>query len=160
MSWNPTRTLSLQVSWARLVGPEQLEPGEEQTRWSASALYSRPLGRRARWATTLAWGRRSGGHGHLDAFVLESAVARGPWALFGRAERTENDELGAMGGHHGPAFRVGKVSLGVLHDIRVAPHLRLAAGGLWAFNFLPSALEPSYAGDRDGAMVFLRVTID
>ncbi len=160
LSWNPTPTLSAQASWARLKSPEQLEPGENQTRWSASLLYGQPLGRRAHWSTTAAWGRRSGGHGHLDAFVLESAVTRGRWTLFGRAERTDNDELGATGGHHGPAARVGKLSLGALHDVRLAPHLRLGAGGLWAFNFVPAGLEPSYGGDRDGAMLFLRITID
>jgi hypothetical protein len=160
LSWNPARTLSLQASWAHLIDPEQLEPGEDQTRWSASALYNRPLGRHARWSTTLAWGRRSREHGNLDAFLLESALAKGPWTLFGRAERTENDELGASGGHHGPAYRVGKVSLGALHDFRAAPHLRLGIGGLWAFNFVPAGLEPSYAGDRNGAMLFLRLRID
>jgi hypothetical protein len=158
LSWNPARTLSLQASWARLIDPEQLEPGEDQTRWSASALYNLPLGRRSRWSTTLAWGRRSRGHGRLDAFLLESAVGRGPWTLFGRAERTENDELGAAG--HGPAYRVGKVSLGALHDFRAAPHVRLGVGGLWAFNFVPAGLEFSYGGDRDGAMLFLRLRID
>ena len=160
ISWNPARTLSLQASWARLASPEQLEPGEDQTRWSASALYHRPLGRRARWSTALAWGRRSSGHRPLDAFVLESALERGAWTLFGRAERTENDELGTAGGHHGPAFAVGKLSLGAIHDFRAAPHLRLGLGGLWAFNFVPADLEASYRGDRSGAMVFLRVTID
>ena len=159
LSWNPAQTLSLQASWARLRSAEQLEPGEDQTRWSASALYEQPLGRRARWSTTLAWGRRSSGPSDLDAFVLESAVTRGPWTLFGRAERTENDELGS-GGHHGPAFAVAKLSLGALHDVRVAPHLRMGAGALWAFSFVPAGLEPSYGGDPDGAMVFLRVTID
>jgi hypothetical protein len=84
-------------------------------------------------------------------------VTRGRWTLFGRAERTENDELG---GHHGPVFAVSKLSLGALHDVRVAAHVRLGVGGLWAFNFVPSGLEPAYAGDRDGAMAFLRVTID
>ena len=158
LSWNPARALSLQASWAHLTDPEQLEPGEDQTRWSASALYNQPLGRRARWSTTLAWGRRSREHGELDAFLLESAVSRGRWTLFGRAERTENDELGGVG--HGPAYRVGKVSLGALHDFRAAPHVRLGMGGLWAFNFVPAGLEPSYAGDRNGAMLFLRVRID
>jgi hypothetical protein len=158
LSWNPARTLSLQASWARLIDPEQLEPGEDQTRWSASALYSKPLGRRARWSTTLAWGRRSRDHGQLDAFLLESAVTRGPWTLFGRAERTENDELGGVG--HGPAYRVGKASLGALHDFRAAPHVRLGLGGLWALNFVPAGLRQSYGGDRDGAMLFLRLSID
>ncbi|MEA3010605.1 MAG: hypothetical protein QOJ91_2297 [Sphingomonadales bacterium] len=160
LSWNPARSLSLQASWARLIDTEQLEPGEDQTRWSASALYNRSLGRRARWATTLAWGRRSREHGQLDAFLLESAVTRGPWTLFGRAERTENDELAAAAGHRGPVYRVGKVSLGGVRDFRAAAHVRLGVGGLWAFNFVPAGLEPSYAGDRDGAMLFLRVRID
>jgi hypothetical protein len=160
ISWNPARTVSLQASWARLIDPEQLEPGENQTRWSASALYTQPLGRRSRWSTTLAWGRRSSGAGSLDAFLVESAVARGSWTLFARAERTENDELAAGGGHHGPAYRVGKLSLGALHEFRAAPHVRLGLGGLWAFNFVPAGLEPSYAGGRSGAMAFLRVAID
>lgn len=160
LSWNPARTLSLQASWARLKEPEQLEPGEDQTRWSASLQYNQPLGRRARWATTLAWGRRSGEHEPLDAFLLESAVTRRSWTLFARAERTDNAELGASGGHHGSAHGVGKLSLGGLYDFRAAPHVRLGLGGLWAFNFVPAALEPSYAGDRDGAMVFLRLVID
>jgi hypothetical protein len=158
LSWNPARTLSLQASWARLIDPEQLEPGEDQTRWSASALYSKPLRRRARWSTTLAWGRRSRDHGQLDAFLLESALARGPWTLFGRAERTENDELGGVG--HGPAYRVGKASLGALYDFRAAPHVRLGLGALWALNFVPAGLQQSYGGDRDGAMLFLRLSID
>jgi hypothetical protein len=158
LSWNPARALSLQASWARLIDSEQLEPGEDQTRWSASALYNRPLGRRARWSTTLAWGRRSRAHGRFDAFLLESAVSRGRWTLFGRAERTENDELGGAG--HAAAYRVGKVSLGALHDFRAAPHVRLGLGGLWAFNFVPAGLETSYAGDRNGAMLFLRIRID
>jgi hypothetical protein len=158
LSWNPARALSLQASWAHLTDPEQLEPGEDQVRWSASALYNQPLGRRARWSTTLAWGRRSREHGRLDAFLLENAVSRRRWTLFGRAERTENDELAGAG--HGPAYRVGKVSLGAMHDFRAAPHVRLGVGGLWAFNFVPAGLESSYAGDRDGAMLFLRLRID
>lgn len=160
LSWNPARSLSLQASWARLIDPEQLEPGEDQTRWSASALYTRPLGRRASWSNTLAWGRRSRDHGQLDAFLLESALTRRQWTLFARAERTENDELAGVGGHHGPAYTVGKVSLGALHDFRAAPHLRIGLGGLYAFNFVPSGLDPSYAGDRKGGMLFLRLKID
>jgi hypothetical protein len=159
LSWNPAQTLSLQASWAHLVSPEQLAPGENQTRWSASVLYNQPLGRRARWSTTLAWGRRSLDHRQLDAFLLESALARGPWSLFGRAERTETGELGGGGGH-GPAVGVGKVSLGAIRDFRAAPHVRLGLGGLWAFNFVPAPLEAAYAGDRSGAMAFLRLVID
>jgi hypothetical protein len=76
LSWNPTRALALQASWARLEHPEQLEPAANQTRWSASAIWTRPLGGNNYWSTTLAWGRRSSDAGWLDAGALESTVRR------------------------------------------------------------------------------------
>ena len=160
LSWNPTASLSLQGSWARLIAPEQLAPGENSTRWSASAIYTRPLGADGWWSTTLAWGRRSAEHRQLDAVALESAVGLGRWTMFGRAERIETNELLAEDGHHGPAFTVGKLSLGAVRDFRLGAHLRVGLGGLYAFNFVPEALEALYAGDPGGAMLFVRLRID
>jgi hypothetical protein len=160
LSWNPARSVSLQASWARLIAPEQLEPDENETRWSASALHTRPLGDGAWWSTTLAWGRRVKAHDELDAFVLESAVARGRWTLFGRAERIETDELTRVGGHHGPVYGVGKASLGAIRDFPVGRHVKLGLGGLFSFSFVPGALEPAYAGDPKGGMLFLRLKVD
>lgn len=160
VSWNPTRELSLQASWARLIEPEQLEPGENSTRWSASAIYTRPLGENGWWSTTLAWGRRSAEHDQLDAFVLESAVGLGPWTVFGRAEHVETNELVQVGGHHGPTFDVAKASLGAIRDFRLARHVRLGVGGLYALNFVPDQLEALYEGDPSGAMAFIRLRID
>jgi hypothetical protein len=158
LSWNPTPNLALQASWAHLVSPEQLEPGQNSNRWSASAIYTRPLGDRGWWSTTVAWGRRSSGHRQFDAFALESAAGLGLWTLFGRAEHAENDELTAA--HHGPAFGVGKVSLGAIRDFRIAPHVRFGLGGLYAFDFVPNALSAAYGGNPRGAMAFIRVKVD
>jgi hypothetical protein len=158
LSWNPLRELALQASWAHLESPEQLEPGVNQTRWSASAIYTKPLGARAWWSTTLAWGRRSSGGEDFDAFVLESAVAKSLWTAFGRAERIESDEL--TGGHHGPAFTVGKVSLGGIRDFAASPHVKLGIGALWAFDFVPSALDAAYGRSPSGAMGFIRLKLD
>ncbi len=160
VSWNPARTLSLQASWARFVSPEQLEPGESQTRWSASAILTRPLGREGWWSSTLAWGRRSASGRSLDALALESAAGLGRWTLFGRAEWTENPELDPALGHHGPAHSVGKVALGAIHDFRVGRHARVGIGGLWSLNFVPRALAARYGGDPSGAMAFVRLRID
>jgi hypothetical protein len=156
LSWNPNRNLSLQASWAHLVGPEQLEPAENSTRWSASAIYTRPLGARGWWSTTLAWGRRDGD----DAFLLESAAGLGSWTVFGRAEIAENDELVPAGGRHGPRHTIGKVSLGAVRDFRIAGNFRLGLGALYAMNFVPAPLEALYAGDPDGAMAFVRLRLD
>ena len=160
ISWNPTDALSLQASWARLIEPEQLEPGENQTRWSASAIFTRRFGENRWWSTTLAWGRKDIEHESLDAFTLESAAGLGPWTIFGRGEFTEQNELTFAGGHHGPTYDVGKISLGILRDFRVADHVRLGIGGLYAFNFVPGTLRALYDGNPQGAMAFLRLKID
>jgi hypothetical protein len=160
LSVNPTRNLSLQASWAHLVAPEQLEPDENETRWSASAIWTRRLGERSWMSTTLAWGHRSAGHDELDAFALETAAGLGSWTLFARAEHVETNELLSVGGHHGPVFDVSKVSAGLIRDVRLGEHVRLGLGGLYALNFVPRGLEGSYGGDPNGAMLFLRLKID
>ncbi|HEX5185004.1 MAG TPA: hypothetical protein VFW19_17840 [Allosphingosinicella sp.] len=161
LSWNPTPELALQGSWARLIHPEQLEPAANQTRWSASAIFTRRLGGDNWWSTTLAWGRKSSDDGWLDALALESAVKLGAFTIFGRGEYTQNDELTfTAGGHHGPVYDVGKISLGMVRDFRLAPHLAFGVGALAAHNFVPRPLAPLYGGDRNGAMVFLRLKVD
>jgi hypothetical protein len=160
VSWNPDAHWSLQASWAREIAPEQLEPDTNQTKWSASAIYTRPLGDQGWWSTTAAWGRKSGDHRDLDAFALESAVKLGrDWTLFGRAERTENDELVSTGDHHGPVFTVGKVSVGAVRDWPISEHLSLGLGALYAYDFTPSRLDAVYGGDPHGAMVFTRLKL-
>ncbi|MGQ0558028.1 MAG: hypothetical protein ACT4OE_00315 [Sphingosinicella sp.] len=160
-SWNPTPTLSVQGSWGRFIAPEQLEPNEDETRWSASLIHTQPIGRDGWWSSTLAWARRSNDDGeHFDAIALESTVGLDLWTLFSRAEMVETNELLSFGGHHGPTFQVGKVSAGAIRDFRLAPHVRLGIGGLYAFNFVPGALEASYDGDPRGAMLFVRLRID
>jgi hypothetical protein len=161
VSWNPNADLSLQASWAHLESPEQLEPNRNQTRWSASGIYTRRLGANAWWSTTAAWGRRSSGGRGLDAWVLESAVGSGGWTIFGRAERTDNDELLFVGGRAGPVFTVGKVSIGAIRDFPVAGHVKIGLGGLYSFDFVPAPLAPLYgSGEPHGAMAFVRLKID
>jgi hypothetical protein len=159
VSWNPTPTLALQGSWGHFEDPEQLEPGVDQTRWSATALYSDEIAPGWKLAATLAWGRKSA-HGHDDdAYVAEAALRHSGWTVFGRGEVTENRELTEA--EHGPAFRVGKASLGAVRDFRIADDLAFGAGGLVAVNFIPDGLAPSYGGHHPVGMVgFLRVKLD
>jgi hypothetical protein len=164
LSWNPTRTLALQGSWGRFKEPEQLEPGIDQKRWSASALYADEIAPGWKLATTLAWGRKSIEHHgewrHDDAFAAEASLKRGGWTFFSRSEVTENREL-VEEDHHGEAHRVGKLSVGAVRDIRVADRLSLGIGGLVALNFVPEALAPHY-GRRNpaGAMAFARLKLE
>ncbi len=160
VSWNPGDSLSLQGSWGHFEDPEQLEPGVDQKRWSASALYAREVAPGWKLAGTLAWGRKTA-EGHSDdAFVVETSVKHGPWTVFGRGEMTENRELLDIE-EHGPAFNVGKISLGAIHDFRLADHFALGLGALFAVNFVPDTLEPLYGGNNPiGAMGFVRFKLD
>jgi hypothetical protein len=159
LTWNPTRTLSLQGSWARFKDPEQLEPGVDQKRLSASALYAREIAPGWKVAGTLAWGRKTQERHDDDAFVVEASLKHACWAVFGRGEMTENRELTEV--EHGPAYRVGKVSLGAVRDFKLAEHFSLGLGGLFAVNFVPGGIAPAYGGHNPtGAMGFVRLRLD
>jgi hypothetical protein len=164
-SWNPIDTLALQASWGQFKDPEQLEPGVDQERWSASALYARNLSPGWRIAGTLAWGRKSiEHHGERlsdDACALEVSLAHGPWTYFGRGETTANRELVEDPTGHGKAFQVGKASVGAVRDFAIGRKLSLGLGALVAVDFVPGELKDLYGGRRQtGAMGFMRLTVD
>jgi hypothetical protein len=163
LSWNPAPQLSLQASWGKFKEPEQLEPGVDQERWSASALYAREIAPGVKLAGTLAWGRKSVAHHGAswndDAWVAEGSLKQGRWTGFARAEVTENREL-IEGSEHGPAYRVGKISLGAIRDFRLAGPVSLGLGGSVALNFVPGALRPEYGSSHPlGAMAFVRLRL-
>jgi hypothetical protein len=166
LSWNPTRTLSLQGSWGHFEDAEQLEPGVDQKRWSASALWADEVAPGWKLAGTLAWGRKTIKHHDEevmkdDAYVAEASLKHGPWTAFARGEMTENRELVADPEEHGPAFKIGKISIGAVHDFRIAENLSLGVGGLFAVNFVPDGLAPLYGGNNPtGAMGFVRLKLD
>jgi len=165
LSWNPAAELSLQGSWGKFKEPEQLEPGVDQKRWSASALYANEIAPGWRFAGTLSWGRKTiAHHGEPqkdDAYAAEASLKHKGWTLFGRGEVTENRELLEVDGEHGPAFRVGKVSAGAVRDFRIVDHLSLGVGGLLAVNFVPDELARHYGGSNPtGAMAFVRLKLD
>jgi hypothetical protein len=160
LSWNPIPELALQGSWGHFEDPEQIEPGVNQKRWSASLLYAREIAAAWKFAGTLAWGRKTVEHHDDDAYVAEASIKHAGWTVFGRGEITENREL-LDTEEHGPAFRVGKVSLGAVRDFRIAENVSFGAGGLFAVNFVPDGLAPLYGGHNPvGAMGFVRLKLD
>ncbi len=156
-SWNPSANWSLQASVARLVGPEQLEPGVNQNRVSVSAIYTRPFGDGNLVSATFGWGRKDLQPGPvLDAFLLEGSVnLKGRWTLFGRAERVEENELLGPGG---PEYWVSKLSLGAIRDVPISAHWKIGLGGLVSLYAMPRALKPIY-GSPVSTMGFVRLKL-
>ena len=85
-----------------------------------------------------------------------------PWTVFARGEITENRELLEFeDGEHGPAFTVGKVSLGAVRDFKVAEHLRSALAGWSRSTSCPTGLRDEYGGRNPlGAMGFVRLKVE
>jgi len=158
LSWNPTENWALQVSWADVESPEALHPDDDEERWSASGIYTRPIGDGGWWSTTLAFSNKERSDGvSLDAWLAEAALHPNQrWTFFARGEAIETDELGA---HHGPVEIVSRLSLGAVRDFRINENTVFGVGVLVQQHFVSSALEPSYDGDPQGAMAFVRLKI-
>ena len=158
VSYNPDEHWALQLSWGHLNSPEQLEPGIDETRTTASAIYMTKFSDQSSLAVTVGWGHKSLSNGvHLDGLLGEAAYKPDDaWTLFARGEWEENGELTAT-----PSVRrVGALSLGLVHDWKLADHWKLGLGALYAFDFVPSSLTAAYGADPHGTMLFLRVLAD
>ena len=159
LSYNPDPHWSLQASWGRLRSPEQLDPAVNEDRWTASAIYTLPLGQDGWWSSTLAYGakRLSVTGQTLDGWVAETAVKpNDPWTVFARAEGVRNPELSPTGA----ADAVGEVSIGAIHDWRASRHMQIGLGALHAFDMVPSALLAAYGENPAGTMAFVRLKLD
>ncbi len=64
VTFNPSANWSLQASYGHLTQPEQLEPGIDVNRTTASATYNRPRGGGSNWQSTKDELFESGPHAH------------------------------------------------------------------------------------------------
>ena len=182
LTLNPLPTVSLQVSAASLREPEAVEPGVDQTRATASALYGRPLGPDGDVSAALVWGMNRigeahahGGHddehgshggaadGHAGTFhsvLAEGTVRLGPNAVFGRAEWVEKagEELGLAGVLGDETHAVGSLSLGLGREVARPAGLSLVVGGQGTAYAVPDALRPLYGEAPVSLQAFLRLS--
>jgi hypothetical protein len=161
LSYNPTRSLSMQVSYGDLKSPEQLEPNTRVQRTTASASYHLDAGAN-QWATTLAYGRNRKTGPAIDVcepgWLLESSYVRSDThTLFARAEQVDNSELIAEGQPlHGERFRIRKFSVGYIYDFATTGPVKWGVGGLVGFLDAPAKLDPLYGSSPRSYMVFLQ----
>jgi len=166
---NPTPSLSVQASAAHLVEPEPLHPGEDTTRLSVSAAFSR-----RGWSTTAVWGcnrhsrepspsrfPRYGPRRTTDAWLLESARRLGrAHTVFARAEQVDKAELFPISDpFHVRVFPIGKVEAGYAWDALPRGHLVPGLGLAGALHFVPRFLEPDYARRPASLRVFARLML-
>jgi hypothetical protein len=161
VSYNPTPYWAAQVSYGHIVGPEQLEPGVNVNRTTASIVGNTPFAG-AEWQTTLAWGRNMPNQGVAsDAVLLESAIVLGQThTLFARLERVGKNDLFAPGAPMaGQLFKVNKASVGGIHDFPPNGHYAMGIGALVSTYRLPAELTTAYGKDPVSGMLFIRVKL-
>lgn len=162
LSWNPTRTWSLQASWADVTSPEQLEPDVDYTKYSASALYTETFDVGTLSLTGAFARKESSENVMLDAWLGEAAFQpNADWTIFSRIEAIETDELGdhAAHGHHGDVENVWRASLGASRDFRLSESVVVALGAQLTQNWTSGGLSALYDGDPMGALAFVRFKI-
>jgi hypothetical protein len=161
-TWNPTKELSMQVSWGHIASPESLEPETDENRLTASATYTTKFAGENVWSTTLAWGRKMLQPGPtLDGFLLESEIIlKNNWTFFARAERVKENELleDIAAFAEPPIFYVNKISVGGIYDWPIAEHLKFGLGALVSRYGIPDVAKPYY-GDPTSYMVFFRLKV-
>lgn len=156
-TWNPTETLSAQVSYGWLDSPEELHPEDHLRRTTASVIHLAKLSEKAHVATTLAWGRNDHGHGATDAFVIEPSYMTEKFSVFGRAEYVEKigDELELLPGDR--KIPVKQLSIGGTHELVRGRPWQLAVGGSVTWSFMPRDLDAEYGRRPIGFWLFLRL---
>jgi hypothetical protein len=160
LSWNPNPDWAFQVSFGDLDSPEQLEPTVDMKRYTASAIYNRPLNI-GNWQTTFAWGMNDKEPGiNLHAFLLESALKINKHTFITRFERTEKDELFE---HDNPlagkAYPVRKITAGYVCDFLSGRFTDFGVGATVSASLLPETLEAVYSDTPVSYMVFMRLKL-
>ncbi len=153
VTFNPTKNLSFNTSYGYLRSPESSEPGVDQHRITAAAIWNLPVGK-DNLAFTGAFGRNIVAGANSDAFLLEGTYMRGPQSFFARFERVDKNELvGVPAGN----YKVNKLLFGGVRELKSCGGFDFGLGAYAGVYSFPSSLEPFYGKSPFTFGVFLRV---
>ncbi len=153
-TFNPSPRWALSLSHGFLKSPEPQHPDNER-RTIATVAYAD-----ARLSVTAAFAvKRRDGHA-TDAALVEANWDITPrHALFGRAENVTNEELFETPDPlAGPAYRVGKATLGYAYTVPVGP-FGLSLGGSGSLYAKPARLIPAYGRDPKSFTIFAKLAL-
>ncbi|HEV3040628.1 MAG TPA: hypothetical protein VHA33_22885 [Candidatus Angelobacter sp.] len=158
----PGANWSGQYSFAHLTSPEELHPGEDVLRMTASISYNRPVAA-GNWANLVLWGRnRSLSNGMVaNSYLAESTLrfktSNYVWGRIENVDRTSDLFAASTSAEERVIGRVQAWSIGYDHDIGIVPHLETALGAQATFYGVPGSLKPAYGSHPAGVVVFVRV---
>jgi hypothetical protein len=158
LSYNPSPNWSFQVSNGYLKSPEQLHPGINVNRTTASVLFNKPRPD-GNLAVTIAWGRNHEAGEDSDGIALEGNFNfKTRNYLFGRIDRvTEHGLLRTGDPESEPRFTVNAFTLGYSRDLSHSEKWETALGGMVTFYAKPSRLDPIYGSNPVSFHIFVRI---
>lgn len=162
LSYNPSKQWALQFSQAFVHSPEALEPEENITRTTASAIHTALLRKPGNFvASTAVWGLNNKSDGHKEhSFLAESNLQLQRNAIYGRYEFVEKsthelqleDELGEA------KFSVHAFTLGYARTLATVWKTNVAVGAQGTVNVQDKALYGIYGKNPLSAQVYLRIS--
>ncbi len=157
-TWTPAPAWAVQVSHGKIHSGEQLEPGVNEARTTASVHYAH-----GGLATTIGFAIKNKQPGRS----LTAWLAEANWdldrhhTLFGRFENVANDEL--FPNHadplHDRTFRVSKVEGGYAYRLKVAGPVQAALGGSVGVYAKPAALDAAYGSFPVSFSLFAKLSL-
>ncbi|NVB82418.1 MAG: hypothetical protein HOV81_28825 [Kofleriaceae bacterium] len=163
VSANPTRDLSVQISYARLDSPEELEPDISVRRATASVMWNRELGdpgTDVAVTAAVAQNNPSIGRNTYASLVESTALLDDTHELFARVEALTKtgEELVLPVGLAERTFGIGALSAGYIYDFHQLPAIVAGLGFVGTLDIVGSTLGDFYDTRTPwGGMLFLRV---
>jgi len=160
--FKPTDEWELQASSGRLKSPEELEPGHDIVRSTASAAWTRKNGQEIS-SVSAGFGRNNTDHGTRNAFFVEGARHADMNTVYGRFEavQVETALLLTESVVEGVAADVKDTLLaftvGGVHDVLAWRGFEGGIGADLTFYAVPDSLQPMYSTHPISFHVFLRL---
>ncbi|WP_197464027.1 hypothetical protein [Rufibacter sp. DG15C] len=162
LSYNPSENWALQVSNGWLKSPESIEPDENVTRTTASALYSRALpgGGDRFFTSAFIWGYNGGDHHQEHSGIAEANLQLDRTAVYGRYEFVQKTpgelDLTDQFDHH-DIFNVHALTVGTSQRVANFANTYLTVG-VQATVFAPDEkLKPLYGKTPISGEIYLRL---
>ncbi|HKJ81315.1 MAG TPA: hypothetical protein VJ954_04780, partial [Ignavibacteriaceae bacterium] len=157
VSFNPTKTLSLQISNGLIKNPEG--NGINVTRTTASALYTTTLFNNTNWASSFIWGENNdNAAGRRESFLYESTLNLKEFALYARlefAQRTPG-ELGIKINSTEKDY-VGAFTLGINKDLFKTSLLNVSLGVQGTYYGIPNTLKQYYGSNLASYEIYFSI---
>lgn len=158
LSYNPTDEIALQVSGAKLKNPER--NGNDATRLTASAMYTKKLHDDDWWATSVVWGQNDEDHeGTTSSSLLESQYTTGASKIYGRFEVSQKlgEALKLAPGNESIKFTVTSAAVGYAHRVVHVGSFDVDLGAQISYLFLPETLQTYYGDSPYTAQIVLTI---